>query len=482
MLSMRSATLAAASGVIALATLIGSGGGSAYAIGPGCTSVNGSSGLYGSGYTYAGVANSFEAGDIITITENFPQGGTLSLKVPNGGLVVAGPQASNIPLTYTFAANASGFSFSNSSSLSLTITCTHPVSKTNTDSQNIRSLQTSITPLVATTSGAAITGAIDGGIADGFSNNGTPTSFGPNGGFINFAAEPRSQTASRAEEAFAALGYAGNINKAPITKAPPLLDREWSAWADIRGTGWKANETSGNGNDLKGNQLNLTAGLGRKLTPDMLVGLVVGYEHFKYDVAALAGSLKGDGETVGGYFARRFGNLRFDAALAWSNVNYSATAGTATGSFTGSRWLASSGLTGNYKLNAYVLEPSAKLYVLWEREKAWTDSLGTLQDARNFSAGRTALGTKVARPFEASGGWMISPYAGLYGDWRFSSDNALPVGTPVANVKDGWSGRVTSGVSATATRGAMISLGGELGGLGASYKIWSGNVRGSVPF
>jgi hypothetical protein len=47
-----------------------------------------------------------------------------------------------------------------------------------------------------------------------------------------------------------------------------------------------------------------------------LVGPVVGYETFKYDVASLAGSLKGNGETIGSYLAHRFGgDLRFDAAL-----------------------------------------------------------------------------------------------------------------------------------------------------------------------
>ena len=214
----------------------------------------------------------------------------------------------------------------------------------------------------------------------------------------------------------------------------------------------------------------------------MLVGVVGGYENFKYDVAALAGSVKGDGETIGGYFARRFGNLRFDAAFAWSNVNYSATSGTATGSFTGSRWLASTGLTGTYKYNVYVIEPSAKLYTLWESDKAWTDSLGTLQNAHDFSAGRTALGAKVARPIEMVNGWMLTPNAGLYGDWRFQSNNAIPTGTPVANIGDGWSGRVTAGLSATAAGGCMVSLDGEYGGLGASYKIWTSNVRATLPF
>ena len=41
---------------------------------------------------------------------------------------------------------------------------------------------------------------------------------------------------------------------------------------------------------------------------------------------------------------------------------------------------------------------------------------------------------------------------------------------------------LTGGVSATAKGGAMLSLGGEYGGLGANYKIWTGNARATVPF
>jgi hypothetical protein len=352
-----------------------------------------------------------------------------------------------------------------------------------TDSQHIRALQISTSTLVATTSGETISSAIDGGITDGFSNDGTPTSFSANGAFINFAAEPRSDIARRTDEAFSALGYAGSTNKAPdFNKAPPRLDREWSAWADIRGTGWKVDDSTSGSSDLKGSQINATLGLGRKLDTDTLVGVVVGYENFKYDVASLAGTLKGNGETIGGYVARRFGNLRFDAALGWSNVDYNATAGTAAGSFTGSRWLGSTGLTGDYKLNAYTIEPSAKVYVLWERQTAWTDSLGTAQDGRDFSAGRVALGSKLGRSFLASNGWTLTPDVGLYGDWRFQSDTALPTGTAVANIGAGWSGRVTAELSAKALNGCAVSLDGEYGGLGTNYKIWTGQVRGSVPF
>jgi hypothetical protein len=79
-------------------------------------------------------------------------------------------------------------------------------------------------------------------------------------------------------------------------------------------------------------------------------------------------------------------------------------------------------------------------------------------------------------------GAKLSPYAGLYGDYRFSTDNALPAGLPVVGIGDGWSARLTGGVAYTAAGGASLSLGGEYGGLGASYKIWTGNVRASMPF
>ncbi len=54
---------------------------------------------------------------------------------------------------------------------------------------------------------------------------------------------------------------------------------------------------------------------------------------------------------------------------------------------------------------------------------------------------------------------------------------------PFVGIKDGWSGRVTSGVTLKSGRaGPTLSLGGELGGLGAGYDIWSANARADWPF
>jgi hypothetical protein len=465
-----------------LACLAIAGGGQASAS-PGCDNVN-AVGTFGPAIAVS-APGAFAAGDTVVLT-SAAAGGFIVLFDADGLYFNNAFTPATLSYTYTSATPSDQWDFGHNVAGPATASCIPAggAGNGNADSQKLRALQIAATNTVATNSGAAITNAIDGGINDAFSPNGTPTNFGPTGGFINFAAEPKSDIASRTDEAFSALGYAGGINKAPaFNKTPPRLDRDWSAWADIRYAGWAVNDTTGTGNNLTGGQVNLTTGLGRKLNTDTLVGVVVGYEYFRYDVAALAGSLKGNGETIGGYFSRHFaGNLRFDAALGWTYLNYNATAGTASGSFNGSRWLASTGLTGTYKVNVYTIEPSAKVYALWESENAWTDSLGTAQASRNFSAGRTALGAKIGRSFEASNGWTVTPNAGLYGDWRFQTDNALPTGTPVANIGTGWSGRVTAGLAAKAARGCMVSLDGEYGGLGANYKIWTGNVRASIPF
>jgi Autotransporter beta-domain len=422
----------------------------------------------------------------------------------NGTATVTASQSSLSPGAHTITAT---FTPSFDSILPGTGRTTQVVGSGNSqDSQNLRTLQVGVTKIVAGGSGAAITGAVDAAIGDAFSAaGGAPITVGPSGITINFAAEPESevarrtdeafsalgyrgnvynfasasqpQMASRADEAFSALGYAGNVS----TRVPPRVnERVWSAWADVRGTGFDQSNVLA---DTHGSQLNVTGGVARLITPDILVGLFTGFEHFNFTVESLAGKMSGDGGTVGAYAAYAFGpHWRADGMIGWSDIWYSGTAGTASGSFTGARWLGSAGLTGEYRWAAFVLQPSTRIYTLWESENAWTDSLGTVQPSRNFSESRMSTGGKMVYPWQSSG-MQISPYLGLYGDYRFSTDNALPVGVPFVGIKDGWSGRATTGLTfATSRGGPSVSLGGELGGIGAGYDIWSANARVSYPF
>ena len=355
-------------------------------------------------------------------------------------------------------------------------------------SDKLRIVQAQGSAMAAQASGGAISGSVNNAIGDAFGNGGSPVTVGSNGVTLNFAADPQAAAASRSrfagrhDEAMSALAYAAGRS---VTKAPPLspvFEQRWSAWLDVRGSGWDKSHV------VDGKQINVTGGVGYKVTPNLLLGVFGGYEDFRYDFTALSGKLKGDGGTIGGYAAWKIApTLRWDVMLGWSSIAYDASAAStvtgasASGNFDGSRWLLSTGLTGSYRYAALVLEPSARVFALWERQGAWTDSLGTSQAERSFSTGRVSLGGRVIAPSQYSA-FSLAPYLGFYGDWKFSSDNALPVDVPNVGLSDGWSARVTGGVSMSAPGGGTLALGGEYGGIGAGYGVWTANARAAWPF
>jgi hypothetical protein len=245
------------------------------------------------------------------------------------------------------------------------------VTNNTSDSIKLREMQVSTTPVIAQARGSTVSSAIGDAITAGLSG-GTPEAFSPNGtGFTyyfdggpatqqsaendqdslkRYLASPNGSTNPSqkrvVDDDFAALGYAG----AMPTKAPPVVGpaapREWLAWISVRGTDYFRPTF---GDDLKGEQVDMLAGLTRRVTPDFVVGLFAGYETFDYTSQAFDGTLTGDGWTTGAYLGWRLaGSLRFDLGGAWSGLSANDTAGTANGNFTGSRWLTSAGLTGTY--------------------------------------------------------------------------------------------------------------------------------------
>ena len=298
------------------------------------------------------------------------------------------------------------------------------------------------------------------------------------GDLNGFLASPDGNK-QRVADGFSALGYAGDGGS--WTKAPPpAAIHRWLAWVDVRGADFDRTTA---GSDLKGVQVNTLAGITHRVTPDFLVGVLGGYEHFDYSSQAFNGVLRGDGWTTGAYMGWRIlPNVRFDAGGAWSDIFVDDTSGMATGNFLGHRWLVTGGLTGTYGWQAFVLEPSARVYALWEHENAYTDSLGTLQPDRNFSTGRASAGGKVTYPFAWSSTVDLAPYVGLYGDYYFSMDDAATAGLTTVPLLQGWSARATAGLAMTFAQSALVSLGGEYGGIGSDTHIWTWRVRGSVPF
>jgi uncharacterized repeat protein (TIGR01451 family) len=484
--------------------------------------------------TLASSVNPSNVGQAVTFTATV----TSSAGTPSG--TVTFKDGATVIGTATLAAGAAAFTTSSLTLGTHTITATYggtagfavstSPAMTQTvqippDSVRLRALQVAVSKTEALASAGAFEGAVAGAIADGFAEGGgaliTPTGTGVR---FNFAAEPDaslsggrvaeqydsvlaargsvlrdsglsamnqnlpasvrsfapdpSAAGARVDDAFTALAYA----KPMATKAPPLVPaapKEWLLWADVRGTGWNTDPSAG---DIRGGQINAIAGLTRKLTPDFLIGILGGYENFDYTSQTLNGRLKGDGWTVGGYLGWRiWPGVRFDAALGRSGVSYDGVSGTAAASFPGNRWIASAGLTGMYRMQWLDIEPSAKVFAVWERDSSYIDSLGTLQAENTFSSGRASSGVKVAYPLVWGAMATLAPYVGLYADYYFSSDNAALL-LPTQFVQ-GWAARTTAGVSYNVAGGAKVLVGGEVGGLGSqNFTTWSVRGRASLPF
>jgi hypothetical protein len=403
------------------------------------------------------------------------------------------------------------------------------------DSINLRKLQATVTPMAAQIWGQATVGAMESAVSEGFAGGGRLVSPSGNGMRFNFSADPDDQqqqatdgtarargrsgsadpfssangsfdtnarglagpgrsrandgNASRTDDAFSALGYAGPVKAQPLRVTEP---RDWLAWAEISGATlnrWTA-PTAVNAvptiASIYGDQINFTAGLTRVLTPNFLVGVLGGWETFDYRSDAIQGRLTGTGWTAGTYAGWKLSStIRLNAGVAYSGIGFDGTAGTASGSFAGNRLLVTGGVTGNYKSYGFLIEPSATVYALWEHENAYTDTLGTAQAGRDFSTGRASTGVKLAYPFAWTSTVMLSPYAGIYGDYYFNTDNIVIPGAgalPVTPVFAGISARTSVGMAAHFANGGELTIGGERSGLGGSFSLWTYRARASIPF
>jgi hypothetical protein len=354
----------------------------------------------------------------------------------------------------------------------VSFTCTSNPNN-NAAGQKARTAQIIGSKAVGLASGAAITGAIDSAIADGLNGSRTPS-----GAPI---AAPTAALSAGAPFGLGAGSEQMNLGRtaSPRVDPPSAVTSEWKPWLSVHGSGWDQDDS--NGGSIKGNQINATFGLGNLIAPNVLIGVVGGYENFNYHFDGIDARLQGDGLTAGAYAAWAFTRtLRFDVKGAFTALSYNDSAGAAAGSFDAKRWLVSTGITGTYGMDGFVVEPSSRLYALRERQDAWTDSLGTSQAERSFSIGRLSTGAKVGYLWQAAGTTVV-PYVGLYGDYRFSSGDALPVNQPFVGLNDGWSARVTTGAAMVIT-GGRLSLEGELGDIGSGDRLWSISVRGSIPF
>ncbi len=483
----------------------------AWAISSGCTAVNsGALDIYITGNSVqTKQATGFDDGDTINITATAtgdpPYYRYLWTLQNDAGATVASSHAPSVSLSYTVSGadaramlkSTGRFRVASAGpALTVTATCTPvPVSSPSPPAppsspsppassgsppavDQVDQAQTDLSQQVVQIAGGEIGGAVSSAI-DGAFGGGSPVSIGGDGVALFYAPETPHQ---RFDDAFAALGHDTGKKALPLTTgavARAGFRRMWNVWADVRGAGLTGR---GAATGTNGTQINVTAGLGHRLSPDLVVGLLGGYEHFDYGAASSSGNLKGHGASLGTYLGWRFGRgLRFEAAAVWSHLSYDATAGATAGSFDANRWLASGELSGSHKAGGFVWTPSARVFAAWEDQGAYTDSAASAHAAQRVLLGRVSGGLNLAYPWMAPNGATVTPSLGAYADYGFGRTSPASSGSTLAS-PGGVSGRVTAGLAVRNVRHATLSLGGALGGLGSTYLTWSADARAAVPF
>lgn len=453
----------------------------------GCDAVNGGAFNFSvaSGAAAERDAQTFAAGEVLSFTitrVNPPLSDGADFRLADNDtlilLVSRAGTSTNESGSYTVTAGALNIYpvlESLGSSASVTMTCTPVVTQPTgpTDSQRLRSMQIMGSKIVAQTSGGAITGAVGSAITQSMGGGAGSTSIGtPSTGTPAGLGGPKPAMLGRTSR--------GDDAGAHSAAAVALQRQGWTAWGDL---GFIDSQRKPDAGGFEGQQVNGTAGIGRVIAPGLVVGAFGGFERFDYDVATLAGRLSGHGATGGAYLGWRLApSVLFDLAGAYSALDYDATAGAAAGNFEGRRTLVSTGLTGSMRVGGFTVDPSARLFAIREKQDAYVDGLGVAQAAHAFSVGRASAGVRASYPLPLVAGASLTPHAGLYGDYHFSSGEIVVSGTEVLAIEDGWAARVVGGVALQSQEGASLSLGGEWGGIGAEYRQRALVVRGVLPF
>jgi hypothetical protein len=438
----------------------------------------------------------FDVGDLINLTYTSQGGSVVNFDIddigPNGATFISptNPPSGTV-VSYTARPGANVLSqVTGGVGAFIIIGSCNPINgpsgSSPSNSQLLEQARLTLSRIAAAASSQAMGDSVAGAIGDAFSDGGT-TQFNEGRIRTSFAAIEAAQVANPndtrssaekkrddAEKAFAsALGY----DKMPV-KAGPLVARSpWHAWFEGRYTGFDGSNSTSDAHTA-----NLTGGLSYRFTRDFLAGLVAGYEDFRYTMGSTAIFLKGDGFHTGAYFGWRFvDRLRLDGMATYGRIHYDAGANGVTGGFDADRFTGMTKLSGRYGIGGtFYVEPSASMIVAREWQDTFADSAGVAHSTFGFTVGRASVGGEVGTPIPFRS-FVLTPFAGVFGDYRFGDQTAAAVST-VPVFDNGWSARVTGGLRSVATNGLSASIGGEYGGLGDPVRFYRLTGRVGVSF
>jgi outer membrane autotransporter protein len=293
------------------------------------------------------------------------------------------------------------------------------------------------------------------------------------------AAEERSAQKKLDE---AGLGYYASPYTPSRTSLRPGLD----IWTE----GHLSFYEDGTGGLTRDGQFSIVyVGADYPLSTRVLFGALAQFDWTKEKVKdpALSGDVGGNGWMAGPYIGVRLApQLLFDARIAWGTSQNDITltdslAGTRSGSFDTTRWLASATLSGNYTHGPWRLTPQAGLAYGNESYDAFKNSLGQIVDGSDISIGRFTAGSELGYRIMLHDGSLMEPYVGVTGIWNFHSDDLVIDGVLVTPNRT--RAKLEGGVLLRSPSGPSVRAAASFDGIGDSdFSAVTGKVWVSVPF
>ncbi|MGY6627624.1 MAG: Ig-like domain-containing protein [Oceanicaulis sp.] len=229
---------------------------------------------------------------------------------------------------------------------------------------------------------------------------------------------------------------------------------------------------------------NIHIGADRRLSDDLLVGVMVQVDRMDTRAGELDSRVEGTGWMAGPYAAARLGsNLYWSGRAAYGRSDNDINPlGLYTDAFTTSRWLFETALAGDIVMGSWRLTPEAALAWFEETQDGYADTLGIDIPSQSISIGRLRAGPEIAYRSETAAGGYVEPFARLMMTWDYDAASVFNSAGVLESLDDV---RIDAalGVQARFSNGASLELRGNVDGLGAGrFRASTAQVRLRVPF
>ncbi len=185
-------------------------------------------------------------------------------------------------------------------------------------------------------------------------------------------------------------------------------DKRLHVWVNASQT-WLHNDRSNE--QYRGNLFTGVGGIDMHVTPDLLIGAMVGYQHLDLDTGFNLGRLRNDGVSVGTYGALALSrHFSIDGHIGHTWSNYAESRPGVSGRFDASRWFGNVDFKAHTTIDNWIFKSSFGYYYTHESQSGYTESDGGSVGAASAYFGQLRLKGEIGHQYDTRWG-SITPWA-----------------------------------------------------------------------